>query len=71
MKNGNKYLAWAFVEAANFAIRYHAQIKRFSQRQQAKTNGVVAIKAVAHKLAQACYDMLRDQVPFEVTKALA
>ena len=21
-KNGNKYLAWAFVEAANFAIRY-------------------------------------------------
>ena len=21
-KNGNKYLAWAFVEAANFALRY-------------------------------------------------
>ena len=26
-KNGNKYLAWAFVEAANFAIRYHTRIK--------------------------------------------
>jgi transposase len=28
-KNGNKYLAWAFVEAANFALRYHAQVKRY------------------------------------------
>src|SRR3970040_435946 len=25
-KNGNKYLAWAFVEAANFAIRFNAKI---------------------------------------------
>ena len=24
-KNGNKYLAWAFVEAANFAVRYNPQ----------------------------------------------
>jgi transposase len=71
VKNGNKYLAWAFVEAANFAVRYNAQIKRFYQRKQAKTNGVVAIKAVAHKLARACYYILRDQVPFEVTKAFA
>ena len=68
-KNGNKYLAWAFVEAANFAVRYNAQIKRFYQRKRAKTNSVVAIKAVAHKLARACYYMLRDQVPFEVDKA--
>jgi transposase len=70
-KNGNKYLAWAFVEAANFAIRYNVQIKRFYQRKQAKTNGVVAIKAVAHKLARACYYILRDQVAFDVNKAFA
>lgn len=70
-KNGNKYLAWAFVEAANFAVRYNAQIKRFYQRKQAKTNGVVAIKAVAHKLARACYYILRDQVAFDVNKAFA
>ena len=71
VKNGNKYLAWAFVEAANFAVRYNAQIKRFYQRKQAKTNGVVAIKTVAHKLARACYYILRDQVPFAVDKAFA
>jgi transposase len=68
-KNGNKYLAWAFIEAANFAVRYYPAIQRFYQRKKAKTHGVVAIKAVAHKLARACYYVLRDQVPFEIDKA--
>src|SRR5918998_36930 len=45
-KNGNKHLAWAFVEAANFAIRYCARIKRFYQRKKAKSHGVLALKAV-------------------------
>ena len=39
-KNGNKYLAWAFVEAANFALRYCAEAKRFYERKKAKTNNV-------------------------------
>jgi len=68
-KNGNKYLAWAFVEAAHFAIRYNSKIKSFYQRKKAKTKGVVAIKAVAHKLCRACYYIMRDQVAFDVTKA--
>jgi transposase len=68
-KNGNKYLAWAFVEAANFAIRFNSKIKSFYQRKKAKTQGVVAIKAVAHKLCRACYYIMRDRVPFDVTKA--
>lgn len=70
-KNGNKYLAWAFIEAANFAVRYYPAIQGFYQRKKAKTHGVVAIKAVAHKLARACYYVLRDQVPFELDKAFA
>jgi transposase len=68
-KNGNKYLCWAFVEAANFAIRFNAKIKSFYQRKKAKTKGVVALKAVAHKLCRACYYIMRDQVAFDVTKA--
>jgi transposase len=71
VKNGNAYLAWAFVEAANFAIRYSVPIHRWYQRKKARTNGIVAIKAVAHKLARAAYSMLRDQVAFEVSKAFA
>jgi transposase len=69
VKNGNRYLAWAFIEAAHFAIRYSPKIKAFYQRKKAKTNGVVAVKAVAHKLARACYYVMRDRVPFETTKA--
>lgn len=70
-KNGNKYLAWAFVEAAHHAIRHSEAIERFYQRKKAKRNGVVAIKAVAHKLARACYYILRDGVPFEEARAFA
>jgi transposase len=68
-KNGNKYLAWAFIEAANFAIRFNDTVKRYYQRKLAKTNVVVAKKAVAHKLARACFYVLRDQVEFDVNKA--
>jgi len=70
-KNGNKYLAWAYIEAANFAVRYNPQIKRYYQRKAARTNRIVAIKTVAHKLARACYYILRDQVPFDVSRAFA
>lgn len=70
-KNGNKYLSWAFFEAAHFAIRYDPLIRRFYQRKAARTAEFVALKAVAHKLARACYHILRDQVPFQVTRAFA
>ena len=68
-KNGNKYLAWAFVEAANFAVRYQPRIRSFYQRKRAKSHGVLAIKAVAHKLCRACYYIIKDRVAFDVTKA--
>jgi len=70
-KNGNKYLAWAFVEAANFAIRFSPRIKSFYERKKSKSNAIVAIKAVAHKLCRACYYIMKDQVPFDITKAFA
>jgi len=67
-RNGNKYLAWAFVEAANFAVRYCPQAKSFYDRKKSRTNRVLAIKALAHKLARACYHMLREQKPFDVSR---
>jgi transposase len=70
-KNGNKYLAWAFVEAANFALRCCPEAKRFYERKKRKTNSIVAIKALAHKLARACYHMLREQKPFDVSRCFA
>ncbi|MGB4910918.1 MAG: IS110 family transposase [Candidatus Dechloromonas phosphoritropha] len=70
-KNGNKYLAWAFVEAVNFALRYCAEAKRFDERKKARTNTVVAIKALAHKLARACFHILKERKPFDVTRCFA
>lgn len=68
-KCGNKYLAWAFVEAAHFAVRYDPVIKRFYQKKCVKRLSVVAIKAVAHKLARACYHVMREGKPFDVKRA--
>lgn len=70
-KNGNPYLAWAFVEAANFARRYGAEAKRFYERKPAKTNPVVAVKALAHQLARACYPILKEGQPFDVKRCFA
>jgi transposase len=67
-KNGNKYLAWAFVEAANFAIRSCPEARRFYERKKRARNRIVAIKALAHKLARACYHMLREHKPFEIVR---
>ncbi len=68
-KNGNKYLGWAFIEAATFAVRYNDTIERYYQRKKAKVHLMVAKKTVAHKLARACYCMLRDQTTFDADKA--
>lgn len=70
-KNGNKYLAWAFIEAANFARRYCPEAKRFYERKKAKSNTMVATKALAHKLARACFHMLTDGKPFDVARCFA
>lgn len=67
-KNGNKYLGWAFIEAATFSARYDDTVQRYYQRKKAKAHLMVAKKAVAHKLARACYCILRDQKPFDAHK---
>ena len=69
VKNGNPYLAWASMEAAQFAIRFSPSVQRFYQRKQAKSHLMVARKAVAHKLSRACYYIMRDLVPFDIHKA--
>ena len=68
-KNGNPHLAWAWMEAANFAIRFYKPIRRYNERKQARTHRVVALKTVAHKLARAGYYVLRDRVPFQLQLA--
>jgi len=69
-KNGNRYLAWAFAEAATFAIRYEPKIRRYYQRRTDTGKHISAARAtVAHKLANACYHMLWENTLFDVNKA--
>ena len=67
-KSGNRYLAWAYVEAANFAVRYSPELRAWYQRKAARTKRVVALKALANKLAKACYFIMRDGVSFDVKR---
>jgi len=70
-KCGNRYLAWAWIEAANFAIRFEPTIRRWYQRNAAKKPRLVALKAVAHKLARAGFYLLRDGGTFDLHRAFA
>jgi transposase len=67
-KNGNKYLSWAYVEAAHFAKRFCPEALMFYHRKLAKRNEAVAVKALSSKLARASYYLMRDRVPFDVKK---
>jgi transposase len=68
-KNGNRYLSWAYVEAANYCIRYCKRAEKFYQRKLAQSKSkALAIKALSGKLARASYYIMRDGVSFDETK---
>jgi transposase len=64
-KSGNKYLCWAYIEAAQFARRFHDTVRSYYERKMAQTNRIVAIKAVSNKLARASYFVMRDRVDYD------
>ena len=70
-KSGNKYLAWAFSEAAEIARRYHPEPRAYYNRKMQKTNLMTAHSALAHKIARAAYYVMRDQVAFNPKKLFA
>lgn len=70
-KNGNAYLSWAFMEAANNAVRYSESLKKYYQRKLAKTKRVIALKTIANKLSKAIYFVLRDKVEFDMQKLIS
>jgi len=68
-KNGNKYLSWAYVEAANFAKRYCPYARAyFNHKLKEKGIYTVAIKALASKIARATYYMMTREVNYDPEK---
>jgi transposase len=70
-KNGNKYLSWAYGEAAELARRLDSEARAYYDRKRKRTNAPIAHSALAHKLARAAYYMMRDRVPFMPERAFA
>lgn len=70
-KNGNKYLSWAFAEAAELSRRHDEKIKAWYNRKFSRTNRMVAHASLAHKLARAAYFIMRDQVAFDASRCFA
>jgi len=64
-KNGNKYLAWAYVEAAHFHVRYCEEARKWHQRKASKSNAILATKALSNKLARACYYIIKEQAHYD------
>ena len=67
-KNGNKYLAWAYAEAASFCIRYCEEARKYYQRKQSKTNIPSAYRAISNKLAKACYYLMKEGTTFDAKR---
>ena len=67
-KCGNKYLAWAFVEAANFARRYDENCRRWFDRKAARTSRVIATKALACKLAKAAWHVMAKSCDYDARR---
>jgi transposase len=68
-KNGNKYLSWAFSELANHIVRFEPLAKRWIDRKKRRCHPMVAARALANKMARACYYVMRDQVCFDSNRA--
>ncbi len=67
-KCGNRYLCWAFVEAANFARRYNEDCRRWYDRKQSKCGTVIATKALACKLAKAAWHVMAKQTDYDAQR---
>jgi len=65
---GNRYLGWAFIEAANIHCRFSDVAKRWHDRKKAKTCKAVAVKALGCKLAKAVWHVLHEQVPYDESR---
>jgi transposase len=68
-KQGNSYLKSAFSQAAVHAVRSYPRIRRCYERHLKNHRGsarkLVAYNIIAHKLAQAVYHILRDEVDYK------
>jgi len=67
-KCGNKYLAWAFVEGANFAKRFDENCRKWYDRKAARKGSIIATKALACKLAKAAWFLMAEGTDYDASR---
>lgn len=67
-KNGNRYLAWAYVEAAHYMQRFSTKAKSWFQKKASKSGNIVATKALSNKIARACYYIMKNRTAYNPKK---
>ncbi len=66
-KQGNKWLRWAFIEAAQTAKRYNAQLNSFYTKIYQRTGNKNKAKvALANRMCTIAFRILRDRTPFDI-----
>jgi transposase len=69
-KIGNAHLKWAFSEAAVLFLRDNPAGQKLLARLEKKQSKGKALTILAHKLARAIYDMLKQKTAFDMHKFL-
>jgi transposase len=66
VKGGNKWLRWAFIEAAIHAAQSPGELKRFYNRIKRKKGTKIARVATARKLCSIVYRILTERTPHRI-----
>ena len=64
-KNGNRYLSWAFAEAAVYALRFYPQIQSWYERKKRRSTVPKAMRALSCKLAKATWHVMAGGQEFD------
>jgi transposase len=60
-RNGNPYLAWAFIEVATLAPRFEPKMQSWYDRKKKQGNSFIARKALACKLSKAVWHVMNGK----------
>lgn len=67
LKQGNKFLKWAFIEAVSPAVRSSVVLRAYYTRIKGKSGHHAARVAVARKIARIAYHVMKDNKEFDET----
>lgn len=67
-KIGNRFLKWAFSEAAILLIRESDEIKKYHQKLKNKHGKAKALAVLAHRTGRTVYFMLKNKQAFDMKR---